>query len=201
MTIYIIIITAIVSLVALNNEKLRQQFMHNPYLVKHNKQWYRLISSGFLHADFFHLFVNLFVLYSFGNVVEFYYKSIFGTYSGVIYLLLYVSAIYASSLSTQYKYQNSPSYNSLGASGAVSAVVFASVLFAPYNKIYLYGIIGLPGILLAIAYLSYSYYMGKKQVDNTNHEAHFYGAVYGLIFTLVLKPKVALIFLHQLLRF
>lgn len=160
-----------------------------------------MLSSGFMHADFMHLFVNMFVVYSFGNAVEYYYSAAFGDLGKWIYVVLYLTAIVAANASTQFKYQNSSYYNSLGASGAVSAVVFASILFAPYNKIYLYGIIGLPGILLGIIYLVYSYYMGKKQTDNTNHEAHFYGAVYGIAFTLVLKPKIFGFFISQLLDF
>jgi membrane associated rhomboid family serine protease len=117
-----------------------------------------------------------------------------------VFLLLYISSIFAANLSTLYKYQNKSAYNALGASGAVSAIVFTSILFNPFNKIYLYGIIGLPGILLGAIYLAYSYYMSKKQSDNINHEAHFYGAVYGVLFTLALKPKVINIFIYEVLH-
>lgn len=201
MTLYIIIITTLISLLCFNNKEAYHKLILNPYRVKNNKEWYRMLSSGFMHADFMHLFVNMFVIYSFGNAVEYYYSAAFGDLGKWIYVVLYLTAIVAANASTQFKYQNSSYYNSLGASGAVSAVVFASILFAPYNKIYLYGIIGLPGILLGIIYLVYSYYMGKKQTDNTNHEAHFYGAVYGIAFTLVLKPKIFGFFISQLLDF
>ncbi len=201
MTIYIIIITSIVSIVCFYNNAVYRQLILNPYLVKEKKEWYRLFSSGLMHADFLHLFVNMFVLYSFGNVVEFYYQIVFGDVSKWIFILLYITSIAAANFSTQYKYQNSSYYNSLGASGAVSAVVFTSILFAPFNKIYLYGLIGIPGIILGILYLGYSYYMSKRNSDNTNHEAHFYGAVYGVLFTLVLKPKVFLFFIEQLRNF
>ncbi|MBW7844189.1 MAG: rhomboid family intramembrane serine protease [Bacteroidia bacterium] len=201
MTIYIIIITSIVSIVCFYNNAVYRQLILNPYLVKEKKEWYRLFSSGLMHADFLHLFVNMFVLYSFGNVVEFYYQIVFGDVSKWIFILLYITSIAAANFSTQYKYQNSSYYNSLGASGAVSAVVFTSILFDPFNKIYLYGLIGIPGIILGILYLGYSYYMSKRNSDNTNHEAHFYGAVYGVLFTLVLKPKVFLFFIEQLRNF
>lgn len=201
MTIYIIIITSIVSIVCFYNNAVYRQLILNPYLVKEKKEWYRLFSSGLMHADFLHLFVNMFVLYSFGNVVEFYYQIVFGDVSKWIFILLYITSIAAANFSTQFKYQNSSYYNSLGASGAVSAVVFTSILFAPFNKIYLYGLIGIPGIILGILYLGYSYYMSKRNSDNTNHEAHFYGAVYGVLFTLVLKPKVFLFFIEQLRNF
>ncbi|MBP9186556.1 MAG: rhomboid family intramembrane serine protease [Bacteroidia bacterium] len=199
MTIYLIIITVIVSLVCFNNAKLNSDLIFNPYKVKHLNQWYRMVTSGFQHADYIHLFINMFVLFSFGQAVEQYYSFVFGAYSKWVFLLLYLSSIFAANVSTQYKYQNSSGYNALGASGAVSAVLFTSILFDPFNKIYLYGIIGLPGILLGVAYLVYSFYMGKKQNDNVNHEAHLYGAIYGILFTIALKPSVINIFIHQVM--
>jgi membrane associated rhomboid family serine protease len=200
MTIYIIIATVIISLVCFNNNNLNAKLIFNPYLVKHNKEWYRMVTSGFQHADFLHLFVNMFVMLSFGRAVENYYSLVFGQYSDWAFLLLYISSIFAANVSTLYKYQNNSAYNALGASGAVSAILFTSILFNPFNKIYLYGIIGLPGILLGAIYLGYSYYMSKKQSDHINHEAHFYGAVYGILFTLALKPKVINIFIYEMLH-
>ncbi len=200
MTIYIIITTVIISLICFNNHNLNAKLIFNPYLVKHNKEWYRMVTSGFQHADFLHLFVNMFVMLSFGRAVENYYSLVFGQYSDWAFLLLYISSIFAANVSTLYKYQNNSAYNALGASGAVSAILFTSILFNPFNKIYLYGIIGLPGILLGAIYLGYSYYMSKKQSDHINHEAHFYGAVYGILFTLALKPKVINIFIYEMLH-
>jgi membrane associated rhomboid family serine protease len=200
MTLYIIIITAAISLLAMQKPEITDRFVFQPYMVKHHKQWYRYITCGFLHGDLFHLFVNMFVLYSFGQTVEIYYKRVFGgEISWLIYILLYISSIFAANVSTYMKHQNDPQYRSLGASGAVSAVVFASILFNPYAKIYLYGIIGLPGIVLGLAYLGYSYYMGKKEAgDGINHEAHLFGALYGILFTIFLKPEVFKIFFRQL---
>jgi membrane associated rhomboid family serine protease len=200
MTIYIIIATVIISLICFNNHNLNAKLIFNPYLVKHNKEWYRMVTSGFQHADFLHLFVNMFVMLSFGRAVENYYSLVFGQYSDWAFLLLYISSIFAANVSTLYKYHNISAYNALGASGAVSAILFTSILFNPFNKIYLYGIIGLPGILLGAIYLGYSYYMSKKQSDHINHEAHFYGAVYGILFTLALKPKVINIFIYEMLH-
>lgn len=197
MTIIIIFITIAVSLYGLSNTDFNYKLIHNPYLVKHKKQWYRLLTSGLLHADFIHLFVNMFVLYSFGRVVEFYYLRLFENASWFIYLLLYFTAIYASSAASQYKNQNNPQYNSLGASGAVSAVLFTAILFEPFEPLYLYGIVKIPGIVFGLLYLGYSYYMSKKQIDQVNHDAHFYGAIYGIVFTLVLKPQVGLAFLGK----
>lgn len=200
MTIILIALTVLISISCFTNHSLYQRLIHNPYLTKHHQQWYRMLTSGFMHADYMHLFINMFVLYSFGKAVEYYYQLVFGEAGTLLFITLYLTAIIASSASTQFKYQNSSGYSSLGASGAVSAVVFTSILFAPFQKIYLYGLIGFPGILLGLAYLAYSYYMSKKDLkhDTTNHEAHFYGAVYGVVFTLLLKPNVFLIFLNQL---
>ncbi len=200
MTLYIIIITVAISLLAFSQPRLMSALIFDPIAIKHKKEYYRFVTCGLLHADFFHLFVNMFVLYSFGQAVEYYYGKIFGQHSELVYLTLYITSIFAANISTYYKQQHNPLYRSLGASGAVSAVVFTSILFAPFNKIYLYGIIGLPGIVLGGLYLGYSYYMSKREetADNINHDAHWQGAVYGILFTIVLKPKVISIFLGQL---
>lgn len=200
LTLAIIIITVAISLFAFYNQWVTQTFIFNPYRVWHSNEWWRMFSCALLHGDFFHLFINMFVLYSFGQAVEYYYHLAFGSAAGILYVILYITAVAAANTSTLFKYKNNVSYTSVGASGAVSAVVFTSILFNPYAKIYLYGIIGLPGILLGIAYLIYSYYMSNKSSDNINHEAHFYGAVYGILFSVVFKPMLIVHFLMQLLR-
>jgi membrane associated rhomboid family serine protease len=199
MTTYIIIITCIISLIAFNQPQLMNALIFDPSKIKSEKQYYRFFTCGLLHGDFFHLFVNMFVLYSFGQAVEYYYSHIFGHITWIVYLALYILSIGASNVSTYFKHQDNPAYRALGASGAVSAVVFTSILFAPFTKIYLYGIIGLPGIVLGGVYLAYSIYMSKKEAgDNINHDAHWQGAVFGILFTLVLKPSIFQIFLNQL---
>jgi membrane associated rhomboid family serine protease len=196
-TIILIIVTAIISIQAFNQASFMQKLIFNPYVIHHNREWYRFLSSGFLHADWIHLLLNVFVLFSFGSVVQKYYAYFFGSAGNYLFILLYLSSIIAANASTYYAQKNNPSYNSLGASGAVSAVVFASILFQPTAKIYLYGLIGIPGYLAGIAYLIYSQYSSKNGKDNINHEAHFYGAVYGVVFTLVFKPSVFKFFLNQ----
>jgi membrane associated rhomboid family serine protease len=196
-TIILIIVTAIISIQAFNQASFMQKLIFNPYVINHNREWYRFLSSGFLHADWIHLLLNVFVLFSFGSVVQKYYAYFFGSAGNYLFILLYLSSIIAANASTYYAQKNNPSYNSLGASGAVSAVVFASILFQPTAKIYLYGLIGIPGYLAGIAYLIYSQYSSKNGKDNINHEAHFYGAVYGVVFTLVFKPSVFKFFLNQ----
>lgn len=196
-TIILIIVTAIISIQAFNQASFMQKLIFNPYVIHHNREWYRFLSSGFLHADWIHLLLNVFILFSFGSVVQKYYAYFFGSAGNYLFVLLYLSSIIAANASTYYAQKNNPSYNSLGASGAVSAVVFASILFQPTAKIYLYGLIGIPGYLAGIAYLIYSQYSSKNGKDNINHEAHFYGAVYGVVFTLVFKPSVFKFFLNQ----
>ena len=195
-TIILILITAAISIQAFYQYKIMDKLILNPYLVKNNNEWWRMLSSGFLHADWSHLLMNMFVLFAFGAEVESFYTLFFGASGKVLFVLLYVSSIVAANASSYYKNQNNSYYNSLGASGATSAIVFASILFNPLQKFYF----GIPGIFMGIIYLVYSNYAAKQNSDRINHEAHFYGAVYGLIFTLVLKPKIGLFFIDQLLK-
>lgn len=199
MTLWIIIITVAISLPGLYDHRFTAALILDPYRIKYKQEWWRFMTSGFLHADFLHLFINLFVLYSFGTAVEYYYGLAFGNKATAMFIGLYLSAIFAANTSSYQKYKDIPGYRSLGASGAVSAVVFTSIIFNPYAKIYLYGIIGLPGILLGIIYLGYSWYMSKKEDERINHEAHFYGAIYGILYTIVFKPALFVFFIKQLL--
>jgi membrane associated rhomboid family serine protease len=196
-TILIILVTAIISIPAFTNHKLMNAGILYPFIMQKPNQWYRFISSGFLHADWMHLLINMFVLYSFGTMVENYYKYFFGSNGTLLFILLYVSSLVAASASSYYKNQHNPSYRSLGASGAVSAITTASILFAPTAKIYLYGFIALPNIVAGVLYLVYSQYASRNASDNINHEAHFYGALYGIAFTLVAKPRIFFYFLEQ----
>ncbi|MCG9881724.1 MAG: rhomboid family intramembrane serine protease, partial [Bacteroidia bacterium] len=189
-TLTIIVITTIISIQAFNQNSFMQKLILNPYSIHNNKEWHRFLSSGFIHGDWIHLLLNMFVLFSFGSAVQKYYAYFFGSAGTYLFVLLYLSSIVAANASSYYANKNNPMYNSLGASGAVSAVVFTSILFQPTAKIYLYGLIGIPGYIAGIAYLVYSQYASKKSGDNINHEAHFYGAIYGVVFTLVFKPSI-----------
>ncbi len=202
MIIIIIAITVIISIVAMNNADLFYRFRFNPYLALHSKQWYRFLTYGFIHAGWMHLFINMFVLYSFGDVVIQYYKLIFGLAGYYYFGLLYISAILFSVLPSFGKQKNDPYYNSVGASGAVSAVVFTSILFMPTGKISLiFFPIGIPAFIFGFIYLVYTAYMAKRGKDNIGHDAHFFGAVFGVVFTICLKPAVALYFYDQIRTF
>ena len=156
-----------------------------PYYVKRNNEWYRAITSGFLHADFVHLFFNMFTLYFFGRNIEI-ILNVFNLGGTFTYLSLYLSSIVISDLPCYFKNKDVYSYRSLGASGAVSAVVFATILFSPWSSIYLYGAVKISAALYAVLFIVYCIYMGKKGNDNINHDAHLWGALFGLAFTLLL---------------
>ncbi len=201
MTLNILIATVICSLIAFNNPGFQSKTIFNPAMVSVRGQWWRLVTSGFIHADFFHLLINMLVLYSFGPQVEMRFEFMLGESGEIMFLIYYVLGIVVASLPTYFKHRSNYGYNSLGASGAVSAVLFSYIIFAPWNKIYFYGLIGIPGILAGIAYLIYSSYMDKRGGDNINHNAHFWGAVFGFIFPITIKPEVFVYFIEQLLSF
>jgi membrane associated rhomboid family serine protease len=201
MTTIFIIITIILSLLAFQNHKLYSKLIFNPYTIYTNKQWYRFFSSGFIHADLFHLAINMLVLYSFGAVVEYFYQETFGERGSFYFVLMYISSLMISIVPTYNNHKLNPAYNGLGASGAVSAVVFSYILFDPLRTLSLYYIINLPGIVFGILYLGYCYYMGKRGGDNINHSAHMWGAIYGFVFTVLLKPSLLLDFFQKLIFF
>ena len=205
MTILLIAITSIISIIAFNNREVFNKLQMNPYATYHKKEWYRIISHGFLHADWIHLFINMFVLYSFGNSVENIFKQLAA--EGYIkspvlsFVLLYFVSMAFATVTSIIKQKDNSYYNSVGASGAVSAVVFTHIFFFPLQAIELYGIIPIPGIILGVAYLVYSHYMSRRGKDNVNHDAHFIGAVFGFLFPIVLEPKLINVFLNQLFNF
>lgn len=199
MILYIIIIfTGVFSFLALQQREIMNRFIMWPYAVKHNNEWWRFITSGFLHADFTHLFFNMFVLYSFGQALVSYFGFLFGNLYVYYFLILYIGAIIISDLSSYIKYHESPSYRSLGASGAVSAVLFAFILLNPTSKVYVFFLLPLPGFVWGLIYLGYSWYMAKQGGDRINHDAHFYGAVFGFLFPIMLRPNLFMDFVDQI---
>ena len=198
-TIIIIAITCLVSLLCFNGRLNGSRLLFNAYQVWHRKEWYRLFTSGVIHSGWGHLFFNMLTMYFFGRVVEQYFAAVFGSMlGGILYIVLYISALAVSSIGDLIKYRNNWNYNALGASGAVSAILFASILFAPKMGIYIYLIpIPVPGYIFAPMYLLYCWYMAKRNMDNIGHTAHFWGAVYGLLFPLACKPAILGFFLSQ----
>ena len=189
-TLLIIILTCLVSYQAFNRPELSRALRHSPYIESRTGQYWRMLTSGFIHGGWLHLGVNMFVFYSFGQLVENTFLMHFGATMGrVNFLLLYLLAIVFADIPTFLKHKTNPHFASVGASGAVSAILFASILFSPWNPIYLYGIIKIPGIVAGLAYLIYSSWAGKKMKDYIDHDAHFWGAVFGFVFTILLKPS------------
>ena len=174
------------------------KWMFNPYKIRQQNEWYRFITSGFIHADWMHLLVNMFVFYSFGQAVEGFYEDVFGDSWRNYYFLLYFGGMIASVLPTFNKHQENPDYNALGASGAVSAVVFAFILFQPFASIYLFAALPMPAVVYGVLYLAYCYYSARRAQDNINHDAHFWGALFGICITLVLKPALLQYFIDQI---
>ncbi|MEO5942566.1 MAG: rhomboid family intramembrane serine protease [Ferruginibacter sp.] len=184
-TIALIITNAIFSIIGFSNAAMVNKTIMWPYYVKRENQYYRFISSGFLHADWMHLLFNMFTLYFFGRNVEIIFAA-YGLGGNVSYLFLYFLGLIISDLPSYIKHKDDYNYRALGASGAVSAVVFAAIVFSPWSSIYLYGAIKISAFLYAVLYIVYCVYMGKRGKDNVNHDAHLWGAIFGLIFTILL---------------
>lgn len=200
MTIILIAITVAVSYAAFNNQKLMDMLQFNASKIIYKKEYHRLITHAFIHANWEHLFVNMIVLLSFGQAIEMYFTYFFGDRHILYYFLLYFGGILVSNLYALFKHRNNYFYNSLGASGAVSAVLFAAIFFDPWNKILFFFVLPIPGIVFAGLYLVYSYQMSLKQKDNVAHDAHFLGAVYGFVFPILLNPDLFGKFIDKLFR-
>lgn len=215
MAIILIILTSLVSYLAFEKRHIFDRYKFNAYLIYHKKDYVRLLGHGFLHGDWMHLIFNMLVLFFFGPTIEDAFMSLFRNLSEVsvsgfafpldkiagrlTFLIFYLTAIVFASLVSLMKHKNHHHYNSVGASGAVSALIFAFILFAPLQKICLWGILCFPGIIWGIVYLAYSYYQTKQNNDNINHDAHFVGSVYGFTFPLLIEPNLFLHFVKQLI--
>lgn len=197
-SIAIILLTCIVSISSFYSAKQIDDLSMWPYLVKEKRQYYRFITSGFVHGDFMHLAFNMFTLFFFGNFIE---KMFLRVFNGKIYyLLFYILALMLSDLPTYIKHKNNPHYRTIGASGAVSAVVFAFILFSPWQKIIVF-IIPMPAIIYGAVYLGYTIYMSRRSgPSGINHDAHLWGAVFGILFPLIFEPRIGIHFLDQLMR-
>ena len=141
----------------------------------------------------------MFVLFSFGRNLEIRFQESFGANSSILFILFYATAILIAPVYSLIKNRNNYLYNAVGASGAVSAILFAEIMFDPWSKIYFFAFLPVPGILFAFLYLIYSWQMSKRQGDNIAHDTHFFGAVYGLIFPFLLSPALFPDFIDQLL--
>ena len=203
-TLSIVIITCLVSIAAFSNNKIMNDLIFYPATIKSRNQYYRFFTYGFIHADFIHLAFNMISLWSFGQLLESErmlpdggmmktYKSLFGDKGGLVYLALYILAIIVSVIPDYVKYRNNYAYRALGASGAVSAVIFAAIALEPKGlKLTLFLIpIPIPGYIFALIFVVLSTYLARKGGDNIGHGAHLTGAIFGLVFTIVAAKLIA----------
>lgn len=192
-------LTILLSYQANTDASFKQKMIFYPYAIKRRGEFYRFLTGGLIHADWLHLGMNMYVLFMFGQLAEFYFMSQFGALGWFLYPAMYFLAIPIAETYSYVKHHDNAYYMSLGASGAVSAVVFASILFNPLAEM---GIIlipfFIPGFIMGTLYLIYSNVMAQRASDNIGHNAHFYGAVFGLLFPAMFKPKLFIHFLDQI---
>ena len=191
-TLLIIAITCIVSVMAFKNSRLLDDLILWPPAITQQREYHRLVTYGLVHADFGHLLFNMFTLFFFGRVMEGFFADRLGSLG---FVLFYIGGLVASILPTYLKNRNNASYRSLGASGAVSAVLFSFILIAPWQMIIVL-VVPLPAIVYAVLYTAYSIYMDRRGQGNINHSAHLWGAAYGVIVTILVDPRVLPYFLN-----
>lgn len=191
LTLLIIALTCMVSIPAFGNRNLFYKMLFNPSIIRTNKEWYRFLTHALLHADWIHLAMNMYVLYMFGGIVEEIFILDFGTMKGeVFFFLLYFISIIASVIPSFEKHKNDFHYNAVGASGAVSAVVFASILLVPQMSLSLMFIpIPIPAPIFGLLYLVYCWYAAKNAKDNVAHDVHYWGSLFGILFTIIVLPS------------
>lgn len=201
-TLILVVITVLTSIAAFRDEQLFGKMLFLPYDVNRFGQYYRFLTSGFIHANWMHLGFNMYVLYIFGMFVELRFIELFGFAGAYFYLLMYLLAIVIAEIRSYFKHRHSGEYASLGASGAVSAVVFSAILFNPTGSIgIIFFPVTIPAIAFGLLYLAYSAYMSKYGSDNIAHSAHFYGAIFGLVFPGIIRPALFVEFFTHLVNF
>jgi membrane associated rhomboid family serine protease len=206
-TLAIIIITCLVSIPAFSSQKMIDDLIFYPPAITKRNQWYRFFTCGFIHADWLHLIINMYAFYGFGLTIELTLADVFGTTGRLLFIILYLTALFFCLVPTYLKHKDDYYYRSLGASGAVSAIVFAYMLLNPTGGI---GIIflpfSLPAFILGPIYLIVSSILSKKGGSNINHSAHFWGAIYGIVFIVAIffflkGINVPAYFINQVLNY
>ncbi len=188
-TLFIVILTVLVSFTTFRNRIAFERMKFNAYEIRQHKTWHRFFSYGLLHADWMHLLINMFVLYSFGTLTENILREEFGMQGRIFFGILYVSGLLFSVLPSYLKHRKNYYYNAVGASGAVSAVLFASIILHPQGSVYFMFIpVPIPAFIFGIFYLGYSVWMARKGTDNVGHDVHFWGAIFGVVFVSLLHP-------------
>jgi membrane associated rhomboid family serine protease len=201
MILFFLLLTVVISWQAFQNQALLSRLLLEPYAVKHRGEFYRLLSHMLVHADFAHLAFNMMTLYFIGSYLEQIWQLQFGLMNSRIYLfLLYVVGGLCATLWPMIRNQDNPSYRSLGASGAVSAILFAFILWDPTQSLYLMFIpIPIPAYVFGPLYLAFEYYSMRKGKSGIAHDAHIGGAIFGVLFVLLIAPEKGMQFVHLFL--
>ena len=185
-TLYITLITVGISIAAMYNDNLMEKLIFHPHTVKIHREWYRFFTSGLIHADFMHLAFNMFSFYMFGEYVEQYFSMIFGSAGSLFFILLYLSALWICLIPTYLHHNKNYYYRSLGASGAVSAIVFVGIFLQPTMQIGIFFLPPvIPGFVFGPIYLALTAYLSKKGQSGINHSAHLWGSIYGVVFLII----------------
>lgn len=201
LTVVLIIVTCIISIIAFRNDELMDRLLLWPFRMKNGREVYRLLTAGFVHADYLHLGFNMITFYFFGDYLQQYFSMLLGNQQATsAFLMLYLLGIVVSCIPSWIKKRKNPSYRSLGASGGVAAIVFAMIYLSPWSKIYLFFAIGIPSILFAVLYLGYTAYMAKTGRGYVNHDAHFWGSVFGFLFMVFIDPSHGMHFVNLLMH-
>lgn len=195
-TIALIAITCVVSWMAFDKRSLADRLVLWPPALERRHEYWRLLSYGFVHADIGHLAFNMITLFFFGREIERVMTGVTGSW--LTYPLFYLAALAVSILPSYLKHRHDANYVSLGASGAVTAVLFAFILLAPWTLIFVF-FIPVPAIIYAVFYVGYSLWMDKRGGDRINHSAHLSGAAFGVLFMVMMAPEVTGIFWRQLM--
>ena len=204
-TLTLLAIIVAFSLYCFNDKAALHKYLFHPYSINHNQEHYRFLTHAFIHGDFLHLAFNCFALYGFGSALEdYFFPQLFGEKLGKLYyLLLFTGGIYAASITEYYRNRNTPEYSSLGASGAISSVLFCFIIVSPLSKISFF-FFPMQGWIAGVLLLGVSFYLIRRKktssyTDNISHESHFWGALFGIAFVLILKPPLLKHFINQIL--
>ncbi|WP_448518435.1 rhomboid family intramembrane serine protease [Rhodoflexus sp.] len=201
LTVIIMLITGGISIYVFTRPDLQEKWMLNPYRISRRGEWYRFITSGLIHIGWVHLIFNLFTFYFFGSWIERYFVIVHGQKLGYLYfLLLYIGGIVAADIPTYLRYKDHSYYNSLGASGGVSAIIFATIFYNPTEVVCLYAFFCLPGFIWGGIYLGYSYFYDKRGSDSINHSAHLYGALFGFLLAFLIRPSAIVHFFDAIIH-
>ncbi|MCX7697291.1 MAG: rhomboid family intramembrane serine protease [Bacteroidales bacterium] len=196
---WILILTTLISVLAFSSSNLMSKMMFRPYQIYEHGEWYRFFTYGLVHADLIHLLVNMWVLYIFGSVVETSLVQLKGFRGEMFFLMLYVGGLVFSPLLSFQKHKKDIFYSAVGASGAISAVVFAFIIMYPLAPLMIFPIpIQIPAVFFGIAYVIYSWYMSRKANDQIGHDAHLLGAIYGIVFMFIIEPRLILHFFSKI---